>query len=150
MSSPLTEAWDIAARITVYLLDNLPEGGWEAELAKGKSVAAQFAHLHNVRLMWLKASAPHLHEGQVKLEKASREETRAALEASAAAISQMIQDAEDAGARVKNFKPHTAAFVGYMASHEACHRAQVELALRQTGLKLDQKIEYGQWEWGVR
>ena len=35
---------------------------WEAPLAKGKTVRNQFAHIHNVRLMWVKASAPALED----------------------------------------------------------------------------------------
>lgn len=150
MSSPLTESWEIAARITLYLLDNLPAESWGVKLEKGKSVADQFGHLHTVRLMWIRASSPHLLEGQSKLEKASPADARRALDSSARAVAQMIEEAETAGTRVKNFKPHTAAFVAYLCSHEAFHRAQVELALRQAGIKLDQKVEYGQWEWGVR
>ena len=51
---------------------------------------------------------------------------------------------------MKNFKPHAAAFLGYLISHEANHRGHIELALRQAGIPLDDKIAYGQWEWGVR
>jgi hypothetical protein len=40
--------------------------------------------------------------------------------------------------------------VCYLCSHEAFHRSQIELVLRQVGKPLDDKTAYGLWEWGVR
>ena len=37
--------------------------------SKGRTVGEQFAHIHNVRLMWLKSAAPDLLAGLAKLEK---------------------------------------------------------------------------------
>ncbi|MBK9453004.1 MAG: hypothetical protein IPN95_27005, partial [Bacteroidetes bacterium] len=37
--------------------------------SKGRSVGDQFAHIHNVRLMWLKAAAPDLMASVAKIEK---------------------------------------------------------------------------------
>ena len=55
-----------------------------------------------------------------------------------------------AGGKVKNFKPHVTAFLGYMISHESYHRGEIGIVLAQSGYPLDQKISYGMWEWGVR
>ena len=74
----------------------------------------------------------------------------AALDASAAAIERLVADAADGDGRVKGFKPHVTAFVGYLLSHEAHHRGQVAQALRLTGTPLDKKVSFGLWEWGVR
>ena len=52
--------------------------------------------------------------------------------------------------KVKNFKPHVTAFLGYIIAHDAHHRSQVIMALKQSGHKIDQKIGYGIWEWGTR
>ena len=49
-----------------------------------------------------------------------------------------------------SFKPHTAAFLGYLISHESHHRGQIALSLKQAGKPLDKKIGFGMWEWGVR
>jgi hypothetical protein len=54
------------------------------------------------------------------------------------------------GGRIKGFKPHATAFVGYLISHESHHRGQIEWALRYGGFPLDDKTSYGLWEWGVR
>jgi uncharacterized damage-inducible protein DinB len=58
LSEALSSAFDINDRINLYLIENLPEAAWRAEPpnGKGRTVAAIVAHLHNVRVMWLKAT----------------------------------------------------------------------------------------------
>src|SRR5947207_11401335 len=66
----LLETWDIHNRINLYLLDAIEPAHLESQPAsKGRNVGEQFAHLHNVRLMWLKVSAPDLMKGLNKIEK---------------------------------------------------------------------------------
>src|SRR4051812_31478710 len=54
----LIAAYATNNRINVYLIKNLPPEAWRAKLpgGKGRDVASIAAHMHNVRLMWLKAS----------------------------------------------------------------------------------------------
>jgi uncharacterized damage-inducible protein DinB len=78
------------------------------------------------------------------------ERLRAALTASAAAIEALLARALTGDGRVKGFKPHATAFLGYLISHESHHRGQIALALKQSGRPLDRKTAYGIWEWGVR
>ena len=54
------------------------------------------------------------------------------------------------GGKVKGFKPHVTAFLGYLLAHDAHHRSQIIIAFKQSGHKIDQKIGYGIWEWGSR
>jgi uncharacterized damage-inducible protein DinB len=51
---------------------------------------------------------------------------------------------------VKGFKPHAVGFLGYLIAHEAHHRGQATLILKALGSPLDNKADYGMWEWGVR
>jgi uncharacterized damage-inducible protein DinB len=65
----LLDTWVIHNRIHLYLLDAIaPEALEGVSASKGRSVAAQFAHIHNVRLMWLSSAAPELMDGLQKLE----------------------------------------------------------------------------------
>jgi len=66
------------------------------------------------------------------------------------AIASLLQKALAAGGKVKGFKPHAVAFLGYLISHESHHRGQIGWTLKNTGHPLDQKTAYGLWEWGVR
>lgn len=148
----LLETWRINARVNRYLLEAIPPDALNTPLAKGKSVGGNFTHLHNVRLMWLKASAPDLHAGQTKFEKEPFDPALIAtrLRESDAAIEELVRRAGAPEGKIKGFKPHAAAFVGYLIAHESFHRAMVEIALRQAGAPLDDKTAYGMWEWGSR
>jgi uncharacterized damage-inducible protein DinB len=153
MDEPLVETWMIHDRINRYLLDAIPDEALAAALPKCRSVSDLFGHIHNVRLMWLKAAAPELLEGLDKLEAKTvhgKETLRAALEASGLAVGELLKKSIAAGGKVKNFKPHATAFLGYLISHESHHRGQIGWTLKGTGRPLDQKTAFGLWEWGVR
>jgi uncharacterized damage-inducible protein DinB len=153
MTDPLVETWSIHDRINRYLLDAVSEEALGSALApKHRTVFQLFAHIHNVRLMWLKAAAPDLLEGLSKLEGENGEVAalRSALEASGRAIEALLRKSLAEGGKVKGFKPHVTAFAGYLISHESHHRGQIVWTLKNTGHKLDQKTAYGMWEWGVR
>ncbi|HTH50393.1 MAG TPA: DinB family protein [Pyrinomonadaceae bacterium] len=148
----LVETWQINNRIDLYLLDAIPEEHLVDSLSsKGRDVAAQFAHIHNVRLMWLKSAAPDLNEKQYKLEdNVTKDFVKTRLTESGLAIEMLIARAAESGGRIKGFKPHLTAFVGYLIAHDAHHRSQIILALKQSGHKVDKKIGFGIWEWGSR
>jgi uncharacterized damage-inducible protein DinB len=154
LSAELVEAWQINHRINLYLLDAIaPAALPSVPLAKGRSVAEQFAHIHNVRLMWLKAAAPDLLPGLDKVEKESaitKQGLQAALEKSGVAIAALLKKGLENGGKIKGFKPHAAAFLGYLIAHESHHRGQINMTLKQAGHPLDKKTSYGLWEWGVR
>ncbi|HEY4595543.1 MAG TPA: DinB family protein [Thermoanaerobaculia bacterium] len=154
MEEQLVETWSIHDRIHRYLLDAIPPEALSAVSAsKGRTVAEQFAHLHNVRLMWLGSAAPDLLGGLRKLEKGGaldKETLAATLEASADAVAALLRRSLASGGRIKGFKPHAVAFLGYLISHESHHRGQIALTLKQAGHPLDKKAAFGLWEWGVR
>jgi uncharacterized damage-inducible protein DinB len=148
----LIDTWHINNRINLYLLDAINEEYLaDIPVSKGRTVGEQFAHIHNVRLMWLKASAPALLERVEKIEKEniSKALIISSLKESGDAIASLLEKAFTDG-KIKSFKPHPSAFLGYLLAHEAHHRGQIMLALKQSGHKVDQKVQYGIWEWGSR
>ncbi|CAN5163990.1 DinB family protein [soil metagenome] len=154
MSDPLVETWEINNRINLYLLEALKPGNLEVELKpKGRTVGTLFSHMHNVRLMWLKVAGPALLAQVRKIEVEEELSTNLlteSLNASGNAITELITTSLANEGRVKGFKPHVTAFVGYLISHESHHRGQVAMALRIAGATLDKKVSFGMWEWGSR
>jgi uncharacterized damage-inducible protein DinB len=154
MEEQLIETWAIHNRINIYFLDAVTDDALAASLPpKSRTVYDLFAHMHNVRLMWLKAAAPDLLADLEKLETKTvgdNAELCAALQASGQAIEKLLRQCIAAGGKIKGFKPHVVAFLGYLISHESHHRGQAGWALKLSGHPLDQKTAFGLWEWGVR
>lgn len=152
LQEQLLDTWRIHNRINLYLLNSLEESSLVfTSASKGRSAGEHFAHIHNVRLMWLKASAPELMSGLEKIEKGSinKKMLSSHLNASGEAIENMLKKGLSEG-KIKGFKPHPSAFLGYLISHESHHRGQIALIMRENGKALDKKISYGMWEWGTR
>lgn len=148
MTTPLVEAWRINHEVNRTFLDGLPdEALLDRYSAKTRTIAAQFAHLHGVRVMHLeKRSRPHA-AGLSSFPRGAsptRDELTAALDASTAAIAAMLGECEEAG-RVKSWPGAPASFLGYLCAHEAHHRALAVVALRIAGRKIPDAVKYGLW-----
>ncbi len=147
------ETWNIHHRINIYLLDAIKEEHLtDISASKGRNIGEQFAHLHHVRMMWLKAAAPDLLTGLNKFEKGTKltkKSLTTGLNKSAAAITTLLEKGFAEG-KIKGFKPHPSAFLGYLISHESHHRGQIMLSLKQSGHAVDKKTQFGIWEWGTR
>lgn len=154
LENQIVDTWNINNRINLYLLEAIPAAALnDVSASKGRTVAGQLAHLHNVRLMWLKVSGPDLMEGLEKIEKeaaADKKLLARQLKESGEAIGAVLKKSIENGGKVKGFKPHVTAFLGYIIAHESHHRGQIALSLKQAGHPLDKKVGYGIWEWGVR
>lgn len=149
----LLTSFDTNDRVNQYLIENLPPEAWRAEppAGKGRTVAAVVAHMHNVRVMWLKTSAKGRKIPE-QLDRVSVTPAQAvkALEQSRAALSEVLQSALERDGRVKGFRPDVAGFFGYLIAHDAHHRGQICMLARQIGQPLPQKAMFGMWEWGTR
>lgn len=58
----LLEIWAANDRLNQLILEHLDPRAWRARLPgrTGRTIAAIFAHVHNIRRKWLRLSAPHL------------------------------------------------------------------------------------------
>jgi uncharacterized damage-inducible protein DinB len=149
----LLNAFNTNNRINQYLIDGIPSAAWRAKPpeGKGRTIAAIVAHMHNVRVMWLKTVAkdskipPQLDRIKVTPGQALR-----AIEQSRLALSVVISRALENDGRIKGFRPDVAGFLCYLVAHDAHHRGQIAMLSRQLGYPLPQKITFGLWEWGSR
>ena len=124
----------------------------------GRTIAAIFAHLHNIRLNWLRNSAPHLKRpSPLEGHSCTMKQAAAAHEKSAALCLEMLTDAlsEQPERRVTKFSRDAwmptwsagAAMWAYMFSHEAHHRGQILMLAHQLGYKLPAQAAGGIWWW---
>ena len=73
----LAETFLLNNRVNLILLDAMSgEQLAHVPFPRARSIADQFAHLHNVRLMWLKVCGPELMKGIEKIEKDAAAEPR--------------------------------------------------------------------------
>ncbi len=147
----LLSAFDTNDRINQYLLENMPAEAWRAEPPekKGRDVASIFAHMHNVRVMWLKATKGKI-PAQLDRHSVTPAQARKGLEESRAALRDVLKTSLDGEGRIKGFRPDVAGFFGYLIAHDAHHRGQITMLARQVGHPISQKTMFGMWEWGVR
>jgi hypothetical protein len=56
------QAYALNDRMNQLLLEHLDSRAWRAKSPghKGRTIAAIFGHVHNIRCKWLRLSAPHL------------------------------------------------------------------------------------------
>jgi len=153
VADALLDAYRTNDKITRYLVENLTDEAWRAEPpgGKGRTIAAIVSHIHNVRIMWLKAAVKggKIPE-QLDRHTVTRNQALKALAASHDAISALLKSSLASDGRIKGFRPDAAGFIGYLMSHDAHHRGQATMLARQVGHPVSQKVMFGMWEWGSR
>jgi uncharacterized damage-inducible protein DinB len=143
-------------RMNQILIEQLDPAAWTAKPAgKGRTIAAIFTHVHNVRCKWIRLTAPHLKvPSQLDRAHCTPRQARTALAGSAARCSQMLAEAlgEKEG-RIEKFRrdgwgrpwPVGPEMLCYMLAHEAHHRGQVCMLAHQLGFPLPN--QHGLWNW---
>lgn len=149
MSSDLVETWHTSCAITRMLLEAIPARALKDRYTpKTRTVAAQFAHVHNVRVYQIgKRGKDHL--GKLEPFPRGAEPTRAqlvkALAASEKAMAKVLADCEAVG-KVKGWKGSPTSWLGYLIAHESHHRALANVCLRFSGTKIPDAAKYGIWD----
>lgn len=91
----LLNAFDTNNRINQYLIENLPPEAWTAKPpdGKGRTIAAIIAHMHNVRVMWLKAAKAEEVPDQLDRSTVTPAQALRGFEASCQALSAVMSSA---------------------------------------------------------
>ena len=155
----LVESYAVNDRMNQLVLEHLNPDAWRAKVPGkgGRTIAAIFSHVHNIRRKWLRLSAPHLKiPAPLDRSRCSQEQAGCALAESAARCCEMLAEALGEGeGHIEEFRrdgwarpwPAGGAMVAYMISHDAHHRGQVCMLAHQLGFALPIKTAYGMWEW---
>ncbi len=150
----LRDAWRRNNDLLLLLLQHVPSRGFAAIPAgsRGRDVAAQFAHLDRVRRAWLEYHTTGKRPAGGRYDK-SRPPTRAALRkslaASGKAVDRFLARALRGEARVRMFGGRPTRWLAYLLAHDAHHRGQILLALKQNGFRIPDKVAldglWGRW-----
>ena len=152
MKEQIIETWHINNRVNLMLIDAVSDEGLKCTLSKrgGRDVTLQFAHLHNVRIYWLERRGRDLLKGQTKIDKdgnVDRTLLKRRLTESADAVAKIVERGVDSGGTAKGFARGVIPMLGYMVAHEAHHRGNILLTLKESGHNIPQEVRYGIWDW---
>ncbi len=153
LGDALVEAFATNDRITCFLIENLDDKAWSAEapLGEGRTIRAIVSHLNNNRVTWLKMTQrPRRLPPYLDYKKATRAQALRALPQSRDAILKVLREALATTGRVRGFTPDALAFFTYQVAHDAHHRGQIMMRLRQMGYRLPVNVRYGIWHWSKR
>ena len=155
----LLETWYINHRITLYILEATKEDSFDSKPIgmPARDVKTLFAHIHNVRMMWLQPVNAELAKSIKKIPTRTRSDKAVitkpylttSLQQSGDALGKALEQRLQSG-KISILKPTPTAFIGYLISHEAYHRAEICMTLTQAGHPLDESVLQGMWVWDKR
>jgi uncharacterized damage-inducible protein DinB len=152
MKEQLIKAWQINNSNNILLVRSLDKEALSKTLSAkgGRHIGAQLAHVHNVRVKWLEFVAKEMYDSSLLLEdkEPSQTQLEKAFDLSAEKIIEVINTSWERDGKLSSFKTGLIPFISYLISHESHHRGNILLTLKQAGVKLDDKVKYGLWEWG--
>ncbi|HXI28137.1 MAG TPA: DinB family protein [Vicinamibacterales bacterium] len=148
----LLDAWDRNNVITVNLLRAIPEDALEIRPMEGSpSISELFAHLHFVRLVFVRKDAPEvarpLPPGQWVVER-DRDRMAQMLDDSAAAVRDAVTSRLASGRPMDVHYDHPILMLQHLIWHDGYHHGQVKLALKMAGRAFDDE-EIGPLTWGI-
>jgi uncharacterized damage-inducible protein DinB len=152
LEKQVIDAWKAHNRIMLFAIENTPDQAFGATLSTrgGRDIARQFAHLHMVRIWRLEATSRKLANGLEKFEKGTSPDKPKLLSAftqSGAAVEIFLQHSIEKAGAISNFKRQAVPTLCYFIAHEAHHRGNILLTMKQSGFKLPEKLKWGIWDW---
>ncbi|MDX6289121.1 MAG: hypothetical protein QOH42_920 [Blastocatellia bacterium] len=159
----LLDAWRTNNRVTVFLLEHLPDELWGAKVpgAPRRTVRMIAGHLHNARCMWIRTlgkefgiAAPR----SVNRQKVEPKELIPALGQSSRGIISLLTLGCDRGGVIpaspaytwRNLPLDVGHVLTYFVAHEGHHRGQIVMLSRQLGYRLPIEVTGGLWQWSKR
>ena len=148
-------AYDTNQQMNELMLESVAPEAWRAAppqpvgatKAQGRTIAAVAAHMHNVRLMWLKAVKAAKLPEKLEPDKVTQAQAIKSHRESHAALRTVLEDAMRSDGRIPHFPPDAARFHAYLVAHDAHHRGQISMLARLVGYPISKQAMFGLWEW---
>lgn len=152
IKNQILQTWRLHNKTMIYLIENIQDEAFNATLSKrgGRNISRQLAHVNMVRVWRLESFAK---KNSVKLISFESEQSPAkaqlieAFTQSSSLMEKYIQLAIENDGEVSNFKRGVVIMVGYYISHEAHHRGNILLTMKQCGFKLSDNLKWNIWDW---
>jgi uncharacterized damage-inducible protein DinB len=159
----LLTAWRTNNRVTVFLIEHLPQELWGATVpgAPRRTVRMIAGHIHNARCMWIKTlgkehgiAAPRA----VNRYKCGPKDLISALDNSSRGMISLLTLGFDRGGTIPGSKSYiwrnlpldVGHVLTYFVAHEGHHRGQILMIARQLGYRIPVEIAGGLWHWSKR
>ena len=155
--------WNTSCRVTESLIAHVPTMHWSATVpgVPSRTIRAIGAHLHNSRRNWIRTLGDEfgiVAPARVDHRRVTRQQLLAALKRSGRGMAALLELGCSHGGRIppskryvwRNLPLDVGHVLAYFVAHEAHHRGQILLVIRQLGSRLPLSMAAALWDWRAR
>ena len=152
IENQIIDTWNVHNNVTLFVVDRIPDETLKATLSArgGRDIGRQFGHMNAVRVWQLEAFAKKQSLPLTNFPKDETPEKNLLVEAykqSGTAMGKYLGHCIiNKEGKATNFKGGVIQMLAYYISHEAHHRGNILLTMKQCGFKIPEELKWGIWD----